>query len=97
MLEAALLSIGFAFFLVAFGLYHLMVFRVNRHLNPGEQFPHSLSFGERDQLRALYKSLYPRSIVYQLTMVSAVTMMLAAVLFVCVHVRAVMLGRGPTP
>lgn len=58
-----------------------MVFRVNKHLAFGEKFPHSISFGQRDQLRDLYKSLYPRSPLYRFTLISAVAMMLLALAF----------------
>ena len=70
-----------AFFFAAFALYHFMVFRVNKHLVTGEKFPHSLSFGQRDRLRDLYSSLYPRSPAYQFTMICAVALILLALLF----------------
>jgi len=76
-----ILSAFLAFFLAAFFLYHFMVFKVNKHLDAGEHFPHSLTFGQRDQLRDLYKSLYPRSPVYQFTMICAIALLLLAVAF----------------
>ena len=76
------MSAFLGFFFVAFVLYHLMVFKVNRFLDVGEKFPHSLSFGQRAKLRDLYKSLYPRSVVYQFTMICAGAMFLLALGFV---------------
>jgi len=76
-----ILSVFLTFFFAAFFLYHFMVFKVNQHLDPGEKFPHSMSFGQREQLRDLYKSLYPRSPVYQFTMSCAIALLLLAVAF----------------
>ncbi len=71
-----------AFFFAAFSLYHFMVFRVNKHLEAGEKYPHSLSFGRRDQLRDLYTSLYPGSPLYRFTIISAIALILLALAFV---------------
>jgi hypothetical protein len=95
MLGSVLLSICFVFFIAAFSLYHLMVFRVNRHLALGEKFPHSLSFGQREDLKSLYKSLYPKSIIYQLVLTCGVTMILLAVAFVCFRVWSYAEGTLP--
>jgi hypothetical protein len=95
MLGPSLLSTCFAFFIAAFCLYHFMVFRVNKHLALGEKFPHSLSFGQRDELSALYKSLYPKSILYHLSFVCAVTMILLAVAFVSFRVWSLLEGKLP--
>jgi len=95
MLGSVLLSISAAFFIAAFCLYHLMVFRVNKHLAPGEKFPHSLSFGQRNELGPLYKSLYPKSAIYQLTLSCAVTMIVLAIAFVCFRVWSVAEGKIP--
>jgi hypothetical protein len=85
----------FAFFLAAFLLYHLMVFRVNKHLTPGEKFLYPLPLGQMNQLTTLYKSLYPKSIVYHLTLVSAVTMMLLAIAFVALRIWRYAEGNLP--
>jgi hypothetical protein len=90
-----ILSMFFVFSATAFLLYHLMVFRVNKHLAPGEKFPHSLSFGQRNRLATLYKSLYPKSIVYQLTLVCAITTMLTAIAFVSFRVWSYAQGKLP--
>jgi hypothetical protein len=95
MLGSALLSIAFAFFIAAFCLYHLIVFRVNKHLAPGEKFPHSLSFGQRNELSSLYKSLYPNNMIYQLTLTCAVTMMLLAIAFVAFRIWSYAEGKLP--
>jgi hypothetical protein len=95
MLGSVLLSIGFGFFIAAFGLYHLMVFRVNRNVELGEQFPHSLAIGQRDELRTLYKSLYPRSIIYELTLTCSFSLILIAVAFVCFRVWSAVEGKLP--
>jgi len=76
------MSAFLAFFFAAFALYHFMVFRVNRFLSAGEKFPHSISFGQRARLRDLNKSLYPRSLVYQFTMICAGVMFILALGFV---------------
>jgi tellurite resistance protein TehA-like permease len=95
MLGSILLSIGFAFFIAAFCLYHFMVFRVNKHLPADEKFPHSLSLGQPNELGALYKSLYPRSAIYQLTLTCAITMVVLAVAFACFRVWSAAEGKLP--
>ncbi len=95
MLGSVLLSIFAAFFIAAFCLYHLMVFRVNKHLATDEKFPHSLSFGQRNELGPLYKSLYPKSAIYQLTVSCAVTIILVAIAFVCFRVWSLAEGKLP--
>jgi hypothetical protein len=76
----------FVFFLTAFSLYHLMVFRVNKHRPAAEKLPHSMSLARRDELESESKSLYPRSVIYQFTQLCAVTVILLAVAFVCFRV-----------
>jgi len=95
MLGSVLLSISAAFFIAAFCLYHLMVFRVNKHLAMGEKFPHSLSFGKRNELGPIYKYLHPNSAIYQLTLSYAVTMILLAIAFVCFRVWSFAHGKLP--
>jgi hypothetical protein len=95
MLGSALLSICFVFFIAAFSLYHVIVFRVNKHLALGEKFPHSLSFGQREDLRSLYKSLYPNSIIYKLVLICAVTMTLLAITFAAFRIWSYAAGKLP--
>jgi hypothetical protein len=75
-----MLFIGFiAFYLPAFGLYHLMVLRVNRQLPPDRRIPHSLYFGKWNKLAREYKGFYPRSFLYQFTLSCAVACLIIAV------------------
>ena len=70
-----------------------MVFRVNKNLAPNERIPHSLTFGQRDRLAAEYKSQYPRSIVYQLTLLCAVSLIALAAVFGGVRIWEAATGR----
>jgi len=81
-----ILAICAAFYFVALFLYHFMVFRVNKNLPPNERIPHSLTFGQRDRLATEYKSLYPRSMVYQLTLLCAVTLIALAAVFAGIRI-----------
>ena len=88
-----ILAVCGAFYFAAFFLYHFMVFRVNRNLPPNERIPHSLTFGQRDRLATEYKSLYPRSIVYQLTLLCAVSLIVLAAVFAGMRVWEAATGR----
>ena len=70
-----------------------MVFRVNKNLAPNEQIPHSLTFGQRDRLAAEYKRLYPRSIVYQLTLLCAFTLIALALVFAGLRIWVAVTGK----
>jgi len=83
--QGLILSLAAAFFLTAFTLYHLMIFRVNRLLSPGEKLPHSLDFTKGNRLARQYRALYPRSNLYHLTIISAASMFALAVAFVCLR------------
>lgn len=75
-----MLLIGFiAFYLPAFGLYHLMVFRVNQQLPSDRKLPHSLYLGGWSTLAREYKGFYPRRFLYQFTLTCAVTGLIIAV------------------
>ena len=87
------LAICAAFYFAAFFLYHFMVFRVNRKLPPGTGIPHSLTFGQRDRLAKEYKALYPKSMLYQLTLLCAVTMFALAVAFAGFRIWEAASGR----
>jgi hypothetical protein len=80
-MQTLLLALCCTFYLASFSLYHLMVFRVNKNLPLGEKIPHSLTFGHRERLGREYRALYPRSILYQLTLLCAVTVFVLAVAF----------------
>ena len=58
-----------------------MVFRVNKNLQSDEKIPHSLTFGHKDKLGTEYRAMYPRSILYQLTLLCATTTFMLAVAF----------------
>jgi hypothetical protein len=75
-----ILFVGFiASYLPAVGLYHLMVFRVNRQLPPDRKIPHFLYKGGWNRLAREYKGSYPRSFLYQFTLTCAVTCLIIAV------------------
>lgn len=76
-----ILPMFFAFYLTALFLYHFMVYRVNKHLPPDKRIPHSLTFGQRDRLAREYSALYPRSILYRLTLLCAATLLVLAAAF----------------
>jgi hypothetical protein len=76
--DTALFLLILALYFPAFGLYHLMVYRVNREQPPDRRIPHSLFWGHWSRLRTAYNSFYPRSIVYQLTLSSAVSVLILA-------------------
>jgi|ERR1700733_1562894 hypothetical protein len=88
-----ILALCIAFYFAAFFLYHFMVFRVNKNLPADERIPHSLTFGQRDRLRTVYKSLYPRSSVYQMTFVCAVSLIVLASLFAGIRIWEAAAGR----
>jgi hypothetical protein len=92
-MQSFLLAICCALYFASFFLYHLMVFRVNKGLVSDEKIPHSLTFGQRDRLAKEYKALYPRSILYPLTLLCAVTMLALAVAFVGVRIWEAASGR----
>lgn len=80
--DTALVVLILALYFPAFGLYHLMVYRVNREQPPDRRIPHSLLGGNWNRLRTEYKSFYPRSILYQLTLSCAVSVLILAVALV---------------
>jgi hypothetical protein len=85
-MQSLILALCCAFYFAALSLYHLMVFRVNKNLPFSERIPHSLAFGQRDRLAQEYRALYPRSILYQLTRLCAVTVFLLAVAFATLRI-----------
>ena len=70
-----------------------MVFRLNKNLPPDERIPHSLTFGQRDRLRAEYKALYPRSIAYQMTVLFALSLIVPANAFAGIRIWDAATGR----
>lgn len=80
-LATSLLATFLGFYLAAFGLFHLMIYRVNRGLPTDDRIPHSLYFGGWNQLRDLHRGFYPRSSLWTVTMtlaISCLTFALAA-------------------
>jgi hypothetical protein len=89
-----MLFIGFiAFYFPAFGLYHLMIFRVNRQLPQDRRIPHHLYSGGWNRLAREYKGFYPRSSLYHFTVVCAVTGLIIAVGFVGLRIWEYATGR----
>jgi uncharacterized membrane protein YvlD (DUF360 family) len=74
------------FYFVAFGLYQFMVFAVNKRLAASERIPHSLFWRGWSRVRDNYKRLYPRSSVYQLSLVCAAIVAAIALAFVALRV-----------
>jgi hypothetical protein len=92
-LSCLILALCGAFYFTAFFLYHFMLFRVNQTLPPNQRIPHSLTFGNRDRLGTEYKALFPRSHVYQMTLLSAFTLIALAVLFAGIRIWLAAAGR----
>jgi len=91
-----MLFFGFlALYLPAFGLYHLMVFKVNRQLPSDRRIPHSLTFskGGWNKLRREFKHYYPESLLYRLTVTCAITCFIIAVLFAGFRILEYAIGR----
>jgi len=77
-----ILFLGFiAFYLPTFGLFQLMIFRVNQHLPPERRIPHSLYLQGWNRLSREYKGFYPKSFLYQFTVIWAATCLFIAVGF----------------
>ncbi len=93
LLTAVLLIALFVAYLPALGLFHLMIFRVNRHLPMREKIPHSLYLGGWRRLRDQYKGFYPRSVLYELTLSSSVVFFILAIVIVVLRVWAYVTGR----
>lgn len=68
-------------YLFAFGLFHLMIFKVNRALAHKGRIPHSLYWrrGGWSELRARYKGFYPQGHLYSLTLSLTILFFSAAI------------------
>jgi hypothetical protein len=84
--ETALFLALLPFYFVAFGLYQFMVFAVNKRVAASERIPHSLFWRGWNRVRHEYKRLYPRSSVYQLSLVCAATVAAIALAIVALRV-----------
>jgi hypothetical protein len=79
--QTLLLSVAAAFYFAALGGYYSLVFRTNKGLAPEERLPYGLSLGNWRKLQETYRSFYPRGILYQFTLLSAVSLILLAAIF----------------
>jgi hypothetical protein len=84
--DTALFVAFLPFYFVAFGLYHFMVFAVNKRLAASERIPHSLFWRGWNRVRDNYRRLYPKSFVYQLSLACAVSVAAIACAFVALRV-----------
>jgi hypothetical protein len=73
------------FYLAALGLYQFMVFAVNRRSGASEKIPHSLFWRGWNRVRNSYKTLYPRSSVYELSLGCAIAGIVIAIAFVALR------------
>ena len=91
--EKALL-IGFAVFCVsASGLFHFMVFRVNRQPPPDRSISHFHATMRRDRSVDEHKRFYPRSSLHQMAVTSAVTCWLFAIAFLVLRFWDYLTGK----
>ena len=91
--ETVLLCSFMAFYIPAFGLYHLMIHRVNQDLPQDDKIPHSLSLVGWNRLANEYRRFYPRSFLYQFTATCAVTCLLIALGFGGLRIWEYVSGR----
>jgi len=93
--ETALFVLLLPFYFAAFGLYHFMVFAVNKRLPASEKIPHSLFWRGWNRVKDEHKALYPRSSVYQLSVVCAASVAAIALALVALRVWEYTHGRLP--
>jgi hypothetical protein len=91
--DKALLVLFLGLYLLAFGLYHFIVFRVNRNLPSDRRIPHSLYWGGWNRVRSEYTSLYPRSRVYQFTVWCSAVLVILAGSFCVLRFWGYLIGR----
>lgn len=78
-LVTKLLAVFIFLDLAVLGLYHLMVYKVNKVLSYSDRIPHSLHWGGWKRLGKLYKTSYPRSSLYLVTLVLATCCLTVAI------------------
>ena len=95
--ETVLFVLWMPFYFIAFGLYHYMIFAVNRRLPAPEKIPHRLLlvWGGWNRVRDEYRKLYPRSSLYRLCVACAATVAAIAIVFVALRVWEYTHGRLP--
>ena len=91
--ETSLFVSILVFFFPAFAIYHYMLLRVNRQLPPDRKLPHSLTWRGWNRLAKEYKSLYPKSSLYQLALSFAVTALILAVVLLALRFWEYLGGR----
>jgi hypothetical protein len=91
--EKLLFLLFVTFYLPTFALYHFMIFRVNRHLDPDHRIRHSISWGAPTKLEKLYRGFYPRSSLYSFTRSSAVILLILALAMVALRAWDYVVGR----
>jgi len=67
-LATSLFLIFLVFYFPSFGLFHWMIYKVNRALPAQERIAHSLYWGGWSRLRNQYSQLYPGSPLYLITL-----------------------------
>ena len=83
-LVTMLLATWLGLYLVSFGLFHLMIFKVNRRLSGVEKIPHSLYWGKWNKLRNSYRTHYPGSPLYSVVVTLTVAGLAFAAAAACV-------------
>lgn len=91
--EATLFVLLFPFYFAVLGLYHFMVFAVNKRLPARMRIPHSLFWSGWNRVRDEYRNFYPKSSAYGLTLACAVVVALLALAIVGVRVWEYATGR----
>lgn len=83
-IEDILLAGFIAFYLIVFGLYHLMVSKANQQLPPHSKIPRSLapSVFRWNSFATEYKRVFPRSLLYKIALTCAVADLIIALFFV---------------
>jgi hypothetical protein len=80
-IETALFCAFAICYFLAFGLYHLMIYRVNHFLPADSRIRHRTYLGGWSELRVQYLNWFPRSQMYRIALACAVTSLSVAVLF----------------
>lgn len=93
--EKALLVALLPLYFAALGLYHFMIFRVNQKAAASERIPHSLFWRRWSRVKDNYRSFYPGSSVYRLSLACSVAVAAIAIAFVALRIWEY--GRHPLP
>ncbi len=102
--ETALFLVFATFWFALFGLYHFMIYAVNKRLPVSNRIPHVrvsrgglwLSHGfQWTRVRNDYKRLYPRSFINQVTVGCIASIVVIAIAFVAFRIWEYTHGRLP--